>query len=405
MRKLIGIALLAAGIGLPAAFFTIALPGMMRDGGASLMQVGLIYLVWLPSVLKWLWAPILERHTAIAAGRRRTTQGLALALGLCFLPVSVLAESMASGWLLALSVLSAALGLSIHLVIAGWCMASLGEAERARANGYIAAGMVLGGVLGGGATPWLALQLGWGPVIAAMAALIALSGGAGRLLQDAPAVPKRDASPVRLRDGLAVFSGRRGRLLLPGLVLIASTGAVDMTLSARLVDAGYGFEAAALILGSVATLLMAPASVLSGMAVARWKLRPCFGAICGLKALVLLALALPHGLSREGIAALAVAEFVLAAALTVVTWQLYMGQPAPGRAMTGFAALTSVDALLRLLLGIAAGALGAAIGMGALFAAVAVLNVLAALWVISLWQSPAPSGPHPGQSAVRIPSE
>lgn len=91
LRRLITIALMTAAIGAPAAFFTIALPAFMRDGGASLAEIGLVYIVWAPSALKWLWAPWFDglprRPFGDTFGWMRA---LTLAIALTFLPAPLL---------------------------------------------------------------------------------------------------------------------------------------------------------------------------------------------------------------------------------------------------------------------------------------------------------------------------
>jgi MFS family permease len=52
--------------GLPYGFFTQALPVLMREQGASLTLIGATSLLYLPWVLKFLWAPAVD-----AFGTRR----------------------------------------------------------------------------------------------------------------------------------------------------------------------------------------------------------------------------------------------------------------------------------------------------------------------------------------------
>ena len=244
--------------------------------------------------------------------------------------------------------------------------------------------MVLGGVIGGGTVPALAQSFGWAPVIWVLAGLIALTGLAGRALGDTKNLTPPEH--VTLRGGARVFLFSEGRFLLAAVALIASTGAVDMTLAARLVDAGFSPERAAIILGTIATILMTPATLFAGYAVSRWNPASCFAAIGLSKAAILAALSLLQQSSGILIATLAVAEFVCAGALTVMTWQFYMARVDSKSGLTGFALLTSTDALFRLGLGIGAGLLGAAIGMGALFLTVAGLNLLTAIYIVRIWR-------------------
>ena len=58
---------LYAAQGLPFGFFTLALPVLMREAGWSLTAIGLLQLLALPWLLKFLWAPWVDHH-----GARRT---------------------------------------------------------------------------------------------------------------------------------------------------------------------------------------------------------------------------------------------------------------------------------------------------------------------------------------------
>jgi PAT family beta-lactamase induction signal transducer AmpG len=48
--------------GLPHGFFSQALPTLLRQQGMSLESIGLMSLVSLPWVLKFLWAPLLDHY-------------------------------------------------------------------------------------------------------------------------------------------------------------------------------------------------------------------------------------------------------------------------------------------------------------------------------------------------------
>ena len=388
MTKYLALLVLAAGMGIPAAFFTIALPGMMRDGGASLMETGLVYLVWLPSVAKVVWAGKVEPYVNQYKQRKAAIVLLALSIGLSFLPVAWLAAYMASGPLLFLAVVSASISLTLHLILAGWCMAFLNDKERSIATGFMAAGMILGGVLGGGVSPTLANAFGWPTVIVLLALLISVTGIASICLQGTTEI--RPETTFRLSDAIKVYTREKGSVRLVMTVLIASTGAVDMTLAVRLVDAGFSPERSALILGTVATLLMVPATLLVGFAGRRWRPAYLFALICLCKSVILAGLGVLDSGDGLLIAVLAVGEFICAGALTVMTWQFYMHCSRGDLAVSGFAMMTATDALFRMLLGIAAGTVGVLLGLTWLFALVALLNLAIAVGMVFVWTSLAP---------------
>jgi hypothetical protein len=91
--------------GLPFGFFTQALPVMLRQQGWALGEIGLSSLLALPWALKFLWAPLVDRHSLPELGRRRSW----------ILPLQVLG----AGILAALAGFSAqALGYGAHFSVA-----------------------------------------------------------------------------------------------------------------------------------------------------------------------------------------------------------------------------------------------------------------------------------------------
>src|SRR5262245_16669426 len=58
--------------GLPFGFFTQALPVLMREQGLSLPDIGLANLLAIPWVLKFAWAPLVDRWGWPSFGRRRS---------------------------------------------------------------------------------------------------------------------------------------------------------------------------------------------------------------------------------------------------------------------------------------------------------------------------------------------
>lgn len=383
-REYLAIAALAAVVGLPGAFFTIALPAQMRDEGASLFQIGLVWIVWLPSALKWFWAPLLERLAIGVRSRPWAILACAVALAVGFLVVVPLADSMAIGPLIALAVICAAISLSLQLLYNGWIMHNLESAAQGRANGFAAAGMVTGGIIGGGVLPWTVGIWGWWYVIALISVGMMLAGFAGFAL--------RNTASIKAPSRISFFKGWKVLVNPPLLVCIALVGlsaGADMTLPARLVDAGLSSEQVGLVLGTVALVLIVPASLLAGWCAGRWSLALCFPVCAALKAALLLGLAVSPTEADVAVSILSVADFVLAGALTVLTWQFYMHHAQGATPVASYAVLTSADALARFASAPAAGLLADRMGYGPLFVIATFLIIGAAALVRYLMANPA----------------
>ena len=380
----IAVACLAAIIGIPSAFFTIALPAQMRDGGATLFEIGFIYIIWLPAAFKWLWAPWLEKIAQVPKLRARAILLFAIALALSFLPVAGLAESNNVIALILLAPICAAFSLSMQLIYAGWAIQWLDFDQRAQLNGILAAGMIAGGLVGGGVLVWLAHQFGWWLIIIVISCLIVLIGSSGYLLKSGEKQVTEKRQPKSFREGLSLILKAP---LIGAIALLALSGGADVTLPARLVDVGVAPDQAALLLGSLVMILMIPASLLSGWSVGRFGLARCL-IICVIsKAVILAALAISPASATLLIIILSMAEFVFAGALTVLTWQFYMGQSQGIMPVALYAIVTSIDAFLRFFGAMGAGAIAEIFGYTPLYGLAAFLTCAAGFSVLYILTS------------------
>jgi PAT family beta-lactamase induction signal transducer AmpG len=70
-RRIVICAFTGFASGLPFFFLIQLLPGWLRSEGVDLKQIGLLALVQLPYVWKFLWSPLLDRYRIPLLGRRR----------------------------------------------------------------------------------------------------------------------------------------------------------------------------------------------------------------------------------------------------------------------------------------------------------------------------------------------
>ncbi len=57
---------------IPLGFFTVALPAILRARGVSLQNVGLLSALALPWLIKFLWAPFVDRYGSQRWGHYRS---------------------------------------------------------------------------------------------------------------------------------------------------------------------------------------------------------------------------------------------------------------------------------------------------------------------------------------------
>ena len=70
-RKMLAILALGAASGFPNQITESALQAWMKDAGSSNTRIGLLTYVAIPYLLKFLWAPLLDRYPLPLLGRRR----------------------------------------------------------------------------------------------------------------------------------------------------------------------------------------------------------------------------------------------------------------------------------------------------------------------------------------------
>ena len=70
-RRIVTIAMLGFASGLPLALSDSTMQAWLTQAGVDVRAIGLFSLVTLPYVLKFLWAPLLDRFQPGWPGRRR----------------------------------------------------------------------------------------------------------------------------------------------------------------------------------------------------------------------------------------------------------------------------------------------------------------------------------------------
>lgn len=147
---------------LPSAFFFQALPIFLRQQGASLQVVGLLGLLTLPWMLKFFWAPLVDRYGSRRWGHYKSwifvTQFLlALTLLSC---ASIDASDNAMGLFQSIF-LMVTFAATQDIATDALAIRLLAPHERGWGNGIQSAGRATGGILGGGVMLLVLNQLGW----------------------------------------------------------------------------------------------------------------------------------------------------------------------------------------------------------------------------------------------------
>ena len=374
---------LYAAQGLPFGFFTLALPVLMREAGWSLTAIGLLQLLALPWLLKFLWAPWVDHHGA----RRTWLLGLQGCSVLAALTLALLdLDSASRGLLLAVLVFNL-LAATQDIVTDGLAVRVLAARERGLANAIQVGAYRLGMILGGGGLLWLWARTNGSTVFAVMAGLLALSTWPVWQMRELPPGAAHDAMAPRPRPSAGQLAlGWWHRALAPGMLTFAALvfcfrfgdQMVSSLITPFVSDQGASKETIALMKGAVGSGASLLGALLGGALMVRVNRRTAMLST-GLGQAMTFALYIAAALGFGGMPLLwwaTVAEGVVGTMATVALFALMMDASDPDHAGTDFTLLASVVVGVGSLGGIAGGVVGDAWGYVWAFGIGTVLSAL-----------------------------
>lgn len=263
------ILLLSFASGLPLNLTGATLQAWLAFDNVDIKTIGLFGLVGFPYILKFLWAPLLDRYLPPLLGRRRgwiVIYQLGLAVGIAVMALS--SPSRQPYELAGIAMLVAFLSASQDIVVDAYRVDVIPPSERALAAaattfGYRSAAMFAGAVI-----LVVAAHIGWRFAYLLVAAIMALTIFATIWAPEPPTTiqPPRtlsDAVVHPLRDLL----GKKGAWGFLALVLLYKVGdAFALSLYSAFMVKGVGFSPVELSVGKVTMTV----STMAGVALGGW---------------------------------------------------------------------------------------------------------------------------------------
>ena len=362
-------------------FFVVALVAILRQRGAGLETVSLVYMLGLVWPLKALWAPAIDRFGSSRLGHYRgwlvVTQGTLVALLLVIGRLDVIDDfALVYGLCLAVALLSATQDIALD----GLACRLLAPSERGLGNGLQIAGGLIGNLLGGGVILMAYPHLGWSGCLLLLAAGTAVS-----LLQllwfREPLWAARTAGTGRLVARVVSFwrMPGGGRWLALLLLFPVGSGMAYAVITPALVDAGWDLGRIGLVVNVAGSLAGLAAALGTGWLLARVSRRAALIGAAVVQLVGVMAVFLPVVDGAAGYAAgLGVVLFFLGynpAATVLAT--LMMDRASPASPATDYTLQYSVNQFAAMATMSAAAALAAPLGYCGVLA-LATLSALAA---------------------------
>lgn len=263
--RLTWIAALAFASGFPFGLVNESVPIYLRTHGASLVEIGQLAKLSLPWSLKWLWAPLVDRHGSRRHWISACLAGIAvLTLAAGTLDVGTLGAEF---WviLFAMVFLSATQDVAIDAyTIQSTTTRELGVANSVRITLYRVGMLIAGGLL-----VWLAGRIGWSQSFSVGAGLLGVLALCALFL---PAVERTAGRPASLWEPLRELFRRPGigTVILFALIFKLDIAALEPMMRPFWVDAGLTLEEIGAVVTSGRLVATIAGAALGGLFTTRY---------------------------------------------------------------------------------------------------------------------------------------
>ncbi|WP_449246701.1 MFS transporter [Desulfarculus baarsii] len=247
-RKYVLLAGLYVAQTLPGHFFSNVFPVVLREHGASLASIGYLQVIGLPWLLKFLWAPLVDRLVGPRGLHARVIVALEALFCLSTLALAFVDFRAHFALVVGLMTLSYAFAATQDVAVDALAIRLLSQRERGPGNAVQTGGNIVGALLGTAGGLALYQLIGWSGVLIALALallppLLPLAG-LGRRAAGAVGPPSR-------HGGMLGFFGQPGAKRW-SLIMLASHGgsmASMMMSKPLLVDLGFSAAGIGLLTG------------------------------------------------------------------------------------------------------------------------------------------------------------
>ncbi|WP_341988350.1 MFS transporter [Azorhizobium sp. AG788] len=370
---------------IPSYLLVAAIPPIMREQGVSRTTIGLLSVLMLPLVLKFLWASRVDALRPIARAHRagwilitQSATVVALALLAFITPTDTTA-------FLVIGFVVSALVSTQDIATDGYATQQLAVRDRPFGNAIQGGAVAFGVVIGGTLSLIIYHHFGWQPMIWTMVVLSVLPLGAAFAMRESddtgPAVPKA-------RPSLKAFWARTEarEILVIALVYRASEGLVKAMEGPYLVDRGVPLDILGYLSGGAAATAGLIGSGVAAVLMLRMGTSGVLTLLGGLRTLCFAIFALHAFDVISGWPLLfgaAAFQTLIRYMEIVALYSLFMAVASKAQPGTDFTVLACAQLVVYLAGSSMAGLIADQLGYGALFAVSAALSLLAVIFTTS----------------------
>jgi MFS family permease len=256
---------------IPMSFFSTVVPVIMRQQHYSLEAIGLMQLIKLPWIIKFLWAPYVDRTGSSTAGYRRW-----IFFSEAFYAFSVAAVAFFSleqqfSVIILLMVLAITASATQDIATDAWAILTLKKEERSLGNSMQSMGSFFGSMIGSGALLVVYHYLGWTWLLLALAGVVLLAIIPLLIFKPEAVIRKRPRSKSVSFKDIGSFFTQNGiwkQLFLLAVFQSSLVGIMTMV-KPLMIDFGYSVKEIGIISGIFGTAAGALFALLAGLLMRR----------------------------------------------------------------------------------------------------------------------------------------
>src|SRR6056297_804337 len=250
---------------IPMSFFSTVIPVIMRQENYSLESIGLLQLVKLPWIFKFLWAPMVDKRTRSTRDLRKWIILSELFYGLVILSIGLFSLKTDFTLIIILMVVAFMASATQDIATDAYAILILRHQERSMGNSMQSAGSFVGSLAGTGVLLVVYYYLGWTVLLMLLAAFTVFALVPVFIYKRKNPVVKNHHAMVSLRDVASFFkTPTMKKRLLVLLTYYAGIIGILAMLKPYMVDLGYSVKEIGFMSGILGTSVAAGFSFLSG---------------------------------------------------------------------------------------------------------------------------------------------
>lgn len=375
----------------PMSLFSTLLPVLMRQDNFSLSTIGLLQLIKLPWVLKFLWAPMVDKRTSTLSTYKSWIFSSEIVYAVLILLVAFLDLKTNFYLILFLVILSFIASATQDIATDALTALSFKRRDRSRGNSMQGMGSFAGSMVGGGLLLLLYKQTGWMPLLICLSIFVLLAVFPLARYKDSEFTPRKGRTPIGMKDLLLFFKQKKIVKQLMFLILFYS-GLIGILAMVKpyMVDLGYKTSQIGFMFGIFGSLSGCIGSYTGGHII-RWMGRFYSRILFASYILLTTLLFYFMSLTTPSSIVLYIVIFCLWSSYglsTVLVYTVAMDFVRPGREGTDFTLQTVLTHLSSMLIAVCSGKLADCWGYSGLFLVEAVLAACSLLYILTCFRKP-----------------